>query len=773
MPKRHFPSQRKNHKPITKAMTDKSESSNVVKGNRTLVLHGPMPIDTKGKGKAPEPQPEDLPTRYEAWLDDNQKYCEEYVRANVDNGVSNCGETERGCVNRMDPPEMKFLKDNGYPQHWLVRRLAKTKPAVDNSGKRLIAAQDAADELYSYFLSLRSMNQNFESLPQEDTTEILVRYDGLKRLLATSQRLRDPENVVQQMVHMVVTAKAYIDSLRTNQRSLTATFESWEDMVEEDGVIKTPAAVTEDLMEKVSVAMPFLTLRPSYEVKESHPVLHYSRVASAALLYLKAAAAVRAHLEQKPQHKAVVFDVGAAVFGSDKLQMLLADGRNLTAGNRDLGGGFYIHATLPVVDAADNDRMDKFRMGPKFSTYNYLPETRKPVANRLNYCYHKASDCDCMKYYDHVEAVTVHAAYYFSPMDYDQVFKYTQRLTAIVHVPEVGTTIPKNGSPEYEWTDECESSDFRTKWLARYRRFVTGVGQVRMHPLQTAETGYAHPDVGATIRNGGYHFTSFTPYASRVAEPGWDAIRCVGTAAAAAAATAFVATPGPLPVKVLQAGNTFVSSVVGQVLFAKVAHKRASQREPPMETVYTVEAKVVKSYVETKTDEEVCQQVTFTKRQPVALDYQATSSVRVDTEQLSRATTGVLLGGTGDKNRRGVMASLVRDKVSIEKVKGTMSQAIRIVSFLDRVEQPPPAPSLPRWLLAVCSLPFALAGSTWSASALIAQFSPQVVKYGVTVFGLQVPTKTLWCMALAVIFPQYMFLVSLLLATGWVLLHMA
>lgn len=456
--------------------------------------------------------------------------------------------------------------------------------------------------------------------------------------------------------------------------------ESWEELIPDgpdDPIVIPNRQVQTELLQGISVQFPFADAKPDFEQTASHCQLNSSRIVGSTLMMMKAAKKARQiapHCSGKCPP--VVFDVGAGAFGAKRLQILKTDPRNV---------GIAIHATLPRVDAADDDRLKECEKTPGFLRWNYIPETKTPQLNCLNYCRHKASECDCLRYYhpDGREVLAIHSAYYFTHKDWDQLFKYAQTVETLVHIPKIGDTIPLS-KPEYEWVDVEQDKDAGalTRFAAKLKRLATGETTVAMKPMTTGGTRYVHSDISQIIKRGGFHVTDTSLWLQPTLNSSQECLKMAAAGIAAATTCAAIGSIGAsAPVVVATVLTTAVKSALSMLIWARIQSLRTRSTQPMPWTKYTVTARISSSYNAAGT-EELAHVVRFTKVGAQELQAACVDSAEVDQENVHRVTGAVLMAKDKAQGLRQMAASMLRDNVSIKKVRDTLTQAERLTRYV-------------------------------------------------------------------------------------------
>jgi hypothetical protein len=433
---------------------------------------------------------------------------------------------------------------------------------------------------------------------------------------------------------------------------------------------------------------------------------------------------------QSPHNRSAVVDIGAGSFGAVKLELL-----KKCAAYSDV----YVHAMIPCVDEADPARIESIK--EKFICWNPVSATHQPLKGRLNWCNHTAATCTCLKHYTHVQLISTHSAYYMTDADYENVLSYGNHVTALVHLRE-GPTLPIQ-SPEFNWLDAKDEGSYFSRAKRHLKELLTGDREVIMRPVAPGGTSYTHVDLTPTIKRGGYHVGPWTPVMHKYGEP-VAACKAAAIGATVAATTAFLACPGPIPVKAAQAAVAAAASVGATLATIRTAHELSRWTDPPPGATHTVRMSVVNSLVDEKTKEPIASIIHIQRRSPRSLTASTLSDTPTDPDQLGRAMNGVLLGGDNEKSERQIHANMAREGVPAYLAKNTVHHAKRLVSFLcnRNHDARQPIASLQPVLGFVC-LPFAWALSKYTSSTLTAALNTCESSIIVTVCR-SMSTHNLW-----------------------------
>lgn len=147
---------------------------------------------------------------------------------------------------------------------------------------------------------------------------------------------------------------------------------------------------------------------------------------------------------------------------------------------------------------------------------------------RLTFCHHLMRDCDCL---DDEEAeisfIGVHSMYYLTEADYRQMGRYCNAsgfttFTAAVHVPSLGTQLPKS-KPEFMFVSSQMLPELFTVRQRVYDYFLRKCFSdvlLAFIPLGPAGTIYAHPSM-SWLQAGGFHSSIITRWLQTALEGGW------------------------------------------------------------------------------------------------------------------------------------------------------------------------------------------------------------------------------------------------------------
>lgn len=444
------------------------------------------------------------------------------------------------------------------------------------------------------------------------------------------------------------------------------------------------------LLDGIDVALPFRSDPPKLAQCASHPQMAATRKAASTFAYIHAAKGARLAQEREAicghRIRSCVVDVGAGSFGCEKLQTIKCDARN-----KEL----FVHACVPRVDAADYERTMDMMNSKTFLAWNYVPATGVVYQNRLNWCNHTAAECNCLRFYDSVQAVAINVAYYFREIDYRNLFKYTDRVECVLHLGKPGDTIPSE-TPEYRWIDATTVGTFFKRVKAAFMEEITGIRRVILQPMRTGCTTYEHQDMQQLVANGGFHSSPETciveennrfddKMVSRVAKE-----TLTDSALGVLGALANGTTSVPL----------FMALVLGLTLGIRYARHRKDKNllrgrldaAPPKGTDITVAMRVRTSYEMADTREDVVHTVTVMRRRPAELIPQVTTNFNVDPAQIRRSCASLLMGADTEKTRCQVGATLLRDNVPVKVASNTVQHCWSLAKNFWRKEDPAQPP---------------------------------------------------------------------------------
>lgn len=510
---------------------------------------------------------------------------------------------------------------------------------------------------------------------------------------------------------------------------LCETVECWEEHCPADEISYiipdlNATEVRKKLLGNTKLITPFIDQGEEVTQSASHPQMHASRVAPAMLMYTNAAKKARAILEANPNARPCVVDMGAGAFGGEKLLTLKRDARN---------AGIYVHAAIPSVDNADHDRVARMRLNPTFISWNNVSVTHQVSSKRLNWCSHKARDCNCLARYTHVFVLCVHSVYYFTQRDFENIFKYTATFESLEHIPSVGNTVPTD-KPEYVWEDASQQGSkakygFWGRVAAGVKAAVTQTTQVRLQPLVTAATTYHHPDNGERIRRGGFHPNTWTRTVDDVLETNGKLAAFALGVATAGAVGGLLGSLGKSALSSIGAAAYGAASSLAMTTAAATFVKWDSMQEAPwLPGQYTVEASIASSY-QNPEQEQLAHIVRYARlERGTRLEPRVIESEQVDRQEVGRVAAALLSANdTAQQTRsqRMMSAVLLRDGKPAKLIKGTIHQAKRIADFLF---PPPPDVRRPPWLLkgslALLCQPLVSGLSKTAASATAAALCP-------------------------------------------------
>jgi hypothetical protein len=360
-----------------------------------------------------------------------------------------------------------------------------------------------------------------------------------------------------------------------------------------------------------------------------------------------------------------------------------------------------------------------------------------------------------------------HSLYYMNSTDLDTLFKHPScyEVKAAVHLPHIGHTLPIQ-TPEYEWVNAADwkAAGIARRWGAKFREALTGTQQVVLAPLKTGTTTYEHSNLTEMVQRGGYHHTKLSAYKDKVGTP-LTALKAAIVGGAVSAASAFLTSPGPIPVKTAQAVVAGVSAAVGTTLFIRALHNIEKWETPPPGATYTVKAHIGATVAIDKTQEPIAHIISLRRHGPTQLRPVTVADAVVNDDQVYRAQAGLLAAGTSTKTEAQIFANMARDKVPAYVAKNSMNQAKRLVSFLfedPEVDQPPQL-STNRSILAFICLPFAWGMSKAATSITNAVLQNMNTQAAVTAVRLS-NIVNLWSwLPLVLLFPTLAAVVTLVM----------
>lgn len=572
----------------------------------------------------------------------------------------------------------------------------------------------SASELADYRAECRKVVENHQAAVANASSRILAHSPMAQAALEGPSR------------EFIAIARGHLESYKAENAPMIQVVDSWEELLPADTVSYTApdlssTEVREKFLGNVKVTTPFSDEVTEVIQSASHPEMHASRVAASMMMYFNAFKKARALLEHDARARPVVFDMGAGVYGGEKLLLMKRDPKNV---------GVYVHAAIPTADVEDINRVTRMRTNPTFLTWNDVSVTHTPSTTRLNWCRHKARDCTCMGHYTHVFVVCVHSAYYFTQEDFERIFEHTSSFESLEHIPEVGNPVPLD-KPEYIWENACEKSEHANysllgRFANKVRATMTQTAQVRLQPLVTAATTYTHPDNGERLRRGGMHFNKWSRIVDRVTEDNGKLASFAAGVAAAGALGGALGAIGRSATGVLgSAAYGALSSLATTTIAAALCKLDTKQRQPWLPGDYSVETSVAMSY-ENNWGDQTCHIIRYTKMpRGVALEPRVTVSEKPDITEVGRVAAALATTADGAKTERMMAAVLLRDKKPARAVKATLKHANRVVNFLF-----PPAPDVqnPPWLLksalAVACQPLVSGVCHQAASVTVAAFCP-------------------------------------------------
>jgi hypothetical protein len=550
--------------------------------------------------------------------------------------------------------------------------------------------------------------------------------EASSRIVAVHPQLDQRVRLISKDFVHIATGHKKLYKRNPEEDSPQETYESWEDRCPADTLTYiipdlNATEVRNKMLGNVKLLTPFADEAETIVQSASHPQMHASRVAAAMLMYTNAAKKARAILATNPTARPAVFDMGAGVFGGEKLMTLKQDPRNANV---------YIHAAIPMADAEDKNRVTRLRTNPTFMSWNDVSVTHNPSLHRLNWCQHKARDCTCLGNYTHVFVLCVHSAYYFTQADFARIFEHTATFESLEHIPSVGNTVPMD-NPEYVWEDASQQGNhtkhsFFSRVANSFRETVTWTKQVRLQPLVTAATTYHHPDNGEKIRRGGFHPNVWAGHVDRWLET--DS-KLAGFAAGVVAAGAIGGLVGSMGTSVATQAAAALHGAISSAALTTAAATFVKwdtlQPRPWLPGALSVEASIASSY-EVPTREQICHIVRYARVQRgTLLEPRVVEAMAVETEEVSRVAAALTTAADTDRSERMMAAVLLRDKLPAKVVRDTIRHAKTVANFLF---PPPPDAHRPPWLLkgalAVVCQPFVSGISNHASSALAVALCP-------------------------------------------------
>lgn len=573
-----------------------------------------------------------------------------------------------------------------------------------------------------------------KELSSEEAIKALENANAMKEFAEQErQNIRRPDYSEQAQDIMSRTFAAYKHhrAMILEQPALFTNVDDWEQLVptnDEDQLQLPTKDVQTKLLNGINVEFPFSDMKPTFQQSAAHPIANSSRIVLSTLMYMNSARKARSvelpALETRP---AVVYDAGSGNFGAERIQQLRLDPRNAKVA---------IHASIPEVDDADQDRVAKTRANPNFLRWNYVPETRRVNTTGLNYCRHRLSECDCFKYYaPGARFVTaIHSSTEFDARDWTNVFRYTNCVEAALHVPRIGETLPLS-TPEYQWVyaDRDEDAGIVEKIGHVIHALLTGNRRVRLKPMKCGAIPYTQDNIEPTLRRGGFHLTTSTTALEKWTKGDTNtAIATVATAAAAAVGAVIGGSALGITGLPLAATTTFaaVKSVAMTAMITRANYER-TRLSQPLFVDATVSAHIVSSYGEAQ-QEETAHCVRFLHGPPRKLVPRSTESVQVDRSQLGRVTSALVMAKDKLTSIKQMAGALLRDDVPPKATRDTVAHAVRLTSYVVPNEPQSP-PWYYRWRWASVLLPIASAAQFLQTLALDAASSPAVSHYAALV----------------------------------------
>jgi hypothetical protein len=561
-----------------------------------------------------------------------------------------------------------------------------------------LAEQQALDLVQAYYQSLTSYPL--------DLLETIAQISRLKEPLQESlESIRGtvPRSEYAMAKERIEAAAdcitAQVDMLNAKGKPL---YDSWED--EFETVLEMPMhgrhREVKTLFEKaVKITFPFREEAPEFEQNASHVQMNTTRLVGATHVYLKARKLALQVKQDYPSKRVGIVDIGAGGFGITTLSRLKA-----------LGGmdNICIHAMSPVMDHQDLDRRAKSKPCAGYSI-NDMKHGRPMAGRTVNVCTHKCRDCTCLAKYDHIVAVSVHAAYELLQVDFDNLFCHTERLWSVEHVPEIGADIPTQ-EPEYRWerAEDSRNVGFLGRAKARFYKMMTGHSLVTLTPLRRNCTTYSQVNTRPRIENGGFQSHPLFGVAETLVENPWSCMKVMTALGVTAATTSFLTTPGDITVRTACGVIAGLMTVAGTVAATRLSHSAIATGVPIPGTTYTVHAKETTTYCLAADHDPLVSIMMYTRSEPGPLFPNNLEQIEQDAEHVGRVAATIAMAGNTDKAKAQAAAVLFRDRVPVRIIRGTLYHASRMVNYLaDPGPAPPERPVMGLWSKACILLPFA------------------------------------------------------------------
>jgi hypothetical protein len=325
---------------------------------------------------------------------------------------------------------------------------------------------------------------------------IAKREKDAARAIAKARKAADDAAIVQAVAESVLPKQELIEEIK----QLVTPVDDWEELL----AAEKSADITHFCRDLT------ISDKPKFEaeVPHGHPMLAKSREFADKFLR---GMGMREMIKRQQQGatRPVVFDIGSGATGVKRAFKMLS-----TYAGAD---SIYWHCTFPI-EGGDLQR-DFQLIGASIGTTNlvdhcnFIEETGFPQLGVVNVCRHRAAECDCLRHYTSNFCFSIHSSYYFTDLDWHQLFRYTQRVHIAVHLPErFGTGFPAV-SPEFQWVRPADAKtlSFWDKMRAVARGWITGVEQVVLEPLRPHGSTYFQPNPKEDIERGGFQMSGCRP----------------------------------------------------------------------------------------------------------------------------------------------------------------------------------------------------------------------------------------------------------------------
>lgn len=465
------------------------------------------------------------------------------------------------------------------------------------------------------------------------------------------------------------------------------------------------ASHPDNVLRSVSVSPP--TDKIEFELPHGHRVLAESRAFLDRKLRLKGLnAMLGAQAKASVHQRCVIFDVGSGASGVKKAMDLMQDVQG--------ADGLYHHCSFPVACASDLARENT--LGNRMGLINWIREGVEPELGKVNVCNHRASECDCLKFYHQKFVMAVHSQYYFTDSDWASLFKYTDVVWTATHVPEaLGRPVPCS-DPEFVWLPiaRAATATLAQKWRARLRTYVVGPDdQVVFEPLLGHGTTYVQKNPRVDVNNGGFHMVN--GFVRSVAD--WvntDAGLLVAAAGKSAAIT--TVTRGAVESFFRRSWKPVLKSLaLGVILAAPASIARAvevsrSLPVPPPNALYTV--RIVNGYTLTYKGENLGHVLKYMRAPLGELEPRVLDTYIPNRTMVNEVATTLALSKKDKQQNRGIAVSkCLREGLNEIAVRDTVRAAEELVDRLLPKNEELTPPDTWSNLATVASLS-ALVGST-------------------------------------------------------------